>query len=40
MPENIKKLIIRYKDTKFTIDVFEKYRFFKRYNDFKIGNGK
>jgi hypothetical protein len=34
MPDNIKNLIEKYKDTKFTIDIYEKYKFFKKYNDF------
>jgi hypothetical protein len=35
MPNEIKNLIETYKDTKFTIDIYEKYRFYKKFNEIK-----
>jgi len=32
MPGNIKELVTKYGNKKFTLHIFEKYRFYKKYN--------
>jgi hypothetical protein len=38
MPENIKELVIKYKDKKFTIDLYEKYKIYKASTKFTKQN--